>query len=195
MQQLHCEVCGEVSPSHDIINFSARDQASRQMCSLCFNAEVAKRSGLESFDNVRLDPIGITDCAGESHQFHFQTRLLGHIVTLDAFELKDGQRTGYAFQIIGAPDEDHFVLLGRMIGKIRKALSVKHITDHGDGHGLQIADQTVRGRIEWDDSNGDHMPLVVVDGVGVSWENFGRLLSTFEGWQFKLEIFDRSDET
>ena len=84
-------------------------------------------------------------------------------------------------------------LLGRLIQRIRKALSVKHIAND-DRHGLQIADQTVRGRIEGDYSGADHTPIVVVDGREISWDEFGRMLMTFEGWQFKLEIRDISEE-
>lgn len=35
---------------------------------------------------------------------------------------------------------------------------------------------------------------VVIDGRDISWEEFGRMLMTFEGWQFRMEIADRSDE-
>ena len=49
------------------------------------------------------------------HLFHFVTRLLGNMVTLEAFEVKDGQSTGYQFQMIGDPEEDMFALLGRMV--------------------------------------------------------------------------------
>jgi hypothetical protein len=87
------------------------------------------------------------------HQFHFVTRLLGHMVTLEAFELRDGNPAGYEFQIIGESEEDQFALLGRMVSRIRKTLSVKHIIDKGDGFGLGIADMMVRGRIEGDYSS------------------------------------------
>jgi hypothetical protein len=195
MTQAQCEGCGKETPGYDITHYGSIDGVYRNLCSLCFNAEVAKLSGLDNFDNARLQPIGITDCAGELHQFHFVTRLLGHMVTLEAFELKEGQRAGYEFQIIGDPEEDQFALLGRMVSRIRKTLSVKHITDKGDGHGLQIADMTVRGRIECDLSEDIHMPcVVVVDGQEISWDEFGRMISSYEGWQFKLEILDRSDE-
>lgn len=194
MTQIYCEGCGKETPGYDITHYGSMDGVYRDLCSLCFNAEVAKRSGLEKFDNARLQPIGITDCDGELHQFHFVTRLLGHIVTLEAFELKEGQRAGYELQIIGDPEEDQFALLGRMISRIRKTLSVKHITDKDDGHGLQIADMTVRGRIEFDVSADIRTTCVVVDGQEISWDEFGRMLSSFEGWQFKLEILDRSDE-
>ena len=51
--------------------------------------------------------------------------------------------------MIGDPEGDSFALLGRLVEKIRRTLSVKHISDDYR-HGLQIADQMVRGRIEGD---------------------------------------------
>jgi hypothetical protein len=38
------------------------------------------------------------------------------------------------------------------------------------------------------------MPMLVIDGRDVSWEEFGQMLTTFEGFQFKLEIVDKSDD-
>jgi hypothetical protein len=35
---------------------------------------------------------------------------------------------------------------------------------------------------------------VVIDGRAISWEQFGRMLMSFEGWQFRLEIHDKSEE-
>lgn len=58
---------------------------------------------------------------------------------------------------------------------------------------LQIVDQTVR-RIDWDESEDGYVPLVVVDGREITWEEFGHMLMSFEGWQFKLDIFDPCDE-
>ena len=52
----------------------------------------------------------------------------------------------------------------------------------------------MRGRIDWDESAVERTPLLVIDGREISWNDFGRMLSAFEGWQFKLEIVDRSDE-
>lgn len=52
----------------------------------------------------------------------------------------------------------------------------------------------MRGRIEWDESEDGRVPLVVVDGQELSWEDFGQMLMAFEGWQFKLEIRDPSDD-
>ena len=85
------------------------------------------------------------------------------------------------------------VLLGRLIERMRRALSGKHLTD--DAHGQQIADPgVVRGRIEWDDDRGGRVPLLVIDGREIDWDEFGRMLMSFEGSQFKLHIADKSEE-
>jgi len=192
MQQVYCDGCGEETHHYDITHYGSTESGYQQLCSRYFSAAVAQVSGQSDFDFARLEPIGIADCEGELHQFHFVTRLLGAIVSLEAFELKDGHPAGYEFEIIGNPEEDLFALLGRMVEKIRKSLSVKHIKD-GE-YGLQIADMTVRGRIDCDLSEAERMPMIVVDGQEISWEEFGRMVSTFEGWQFKLEFRDRSEE-
>ncbi len=190
-QQVQCEGCGKNTPGYDIVSYGSLDRGCRNLCSYCFNSEVAKQNGLADFENVRFQPIGMIDCDGETHQFHFQTRLLGSMVSLDAFELRDGVPSGYNFQTIGAPGDDLLVLLVKLIEKMRRTLSVKYIADTQNG--LQVINQLVCGRIDWDATGEDSMPLMVVDGREITWDDFGRMLMAFEGWQFKLEILDRSE--
>lgn len=83
---------------------------------------------------------------------------------LDAFELRGERRVGYRFQLIGEAGDDASVLFGRLVEKMRRALSVRHI----DFHERRIIDSTVRGRIERDESQAGRLPLVVVDGKEVS---------------------------
>jgi hypothetical protein len=35
---------------------------------------------------------------------------------------------------------------------------------------------------------------LVIDGRRVEWNDFGATLMAFEGWQFRLELLDPSDE-
>src|SRR5208283_331177 len=143
--------------------------------------------------HVKFEPVGLTDCAGEVHEFHFRTNLFGPGVAIDAFELRDGLPSGYQFQIIGNPEDDMLGLLGQLVQKIRRGLSTKHIVD--SQHGLQIADhRVVRGKIEWDDAHDGRMPLLIIDGREVTWAELGRMLMTYEGWQFKLTVADKSEE-
>jgi hypothetical protein len=187
-----CEACGTAVPGYDVVNYGSLEQGYRELCGRCFNAEVASALGLARFENVSLHPVVITDCAGERHEFHFRMRLLRSMVNLDAFELKAGAPGGYQFQIIGEPDDEPFSLLGRLMERMRRGLSVKYLSD--SEYGTQVADRTVCGGIDWDASADSRTPLLVIDGREVSWEDLGRMLMTFEGWQFRLDIFDQSEE-
>jgi len=195
-RNLPCERCGTLVPRHDLTHFTTETGAS-ELCTLCFNADVAQRSGIDDFDNHPLDPVFITSADGVIHEFHLRTRLLGSIVTLEAYELKDHAPSGYQFQLVGEPDEDRFVQLGRLVERIRRTLATTYLEDGRDG--LQIKDMEVKGTIEADlsdeaDVMGSSAPMLVIDGRDVSWEEFGRMLMTFEGFQFKLEIVDKSDD-
>lgn len=187
-----CKACGTAVPSYDAVSYGSIERGYRELCTRCFNAEVASALGLDRFEQVRLEPVVMTDCAGEQHEFHFQIRLLGDVMALDAFELKAGVPGGYQFEILGEPDSEPLALLGRLIERMRRSLSVRYLVTDEDS--ARIADQTVCGRIEWDASGDGQMPLLVIDGQDVSWDEFGRMLMGFEGWQFRLTIRDRSDD-
>jgi hypothetical protein len=192
-EQIRCANCHEFTPSYDIISYGSIGKGYRQICGRCFNVEVAKSDGLNNFEHLKFDPIELVDCVGKAHLFHFQTRLFGPGVALDAFELRDGYPGGYQFQVIGQPGDDLLALLGRLIDKIRRALSLRHIVD-GE-LGPQIADcRLVRGTIEWDEARDGQVPVVVIDGREIMWHELGRMLMTYEGWQFKIEIRDKSEE-
>ena len=192
MGSIRCEECGAETPGYDTVSYGSIDSGYRQLCTRCFNIDVAERIGLNDFENVRLEPVGLTDSAGKSHQFHFRTRLTGQHISLEAFELDEGAPAGYQFQILADPEEDVFKVLARMVERIRRTLSRTHLVD--ERHGTQIAEQTVRGHIDCDLSEGDSRPLLVIDGREVSWDEMGRMLMAFEGWNFNMELFDPSDE-
>jgi hypothetical protein len=52
----------------------------------------------------------------------------------------------------------------------------------------------VKGHIAWDDDTDGEVPCLVVDGKEISWNGFGRILMMYEGFHFKLEIFDGDEE-
>jgi len=192
-RQIRCDGCGRDTPGYDVVNYGSIEGGYRTLCGQCFNSEIAQSAGLEGFEHVQFQPVRLDDSTGKSHEFHFRTHLFGPGVALDAFELRDGCRAGYEFQIIGDPEEDLLVLLGRLIERMRRALANRHLVD-GE-LGLRIADhRTVRGQIGWDEDCDGHLPLVTIDGRDFTWEEFGRMVMSFEGWQFKLTICDQSEE-
>jgi hypothetical protein len=76
-QQIRCADCDEFTPSYDIINYGSLEEGYRQICSRCFNVEVAKSGGLTNFEHFKFDPVELADCLGQAHVFHFRTRLFG----------------------------------------------------------------------------------------------------------------------
>lgn len=187
-----CVGCGQSTPDFDIIQVGSPELGYRTLCTQCFNKETARLDGNDKFEHIQLNPVSLVDCDGKTHLFHFRTRLFGQGATLDAFELEDGHPAGYSFQLRGEPQEDLLVLLGRLIEKIRRALSVKHLV--ASDLGTQIANQFVQGSIEWDEAEDGNVPVLVIDGQQVTWKDVGRMLMSFEGWQFQLTIRDKSEE-
>ncbi len=180
-------------PAYDVISYGSPETGYRELCTKCFNTEVAESAGLAGFQHVDFAPVEIVDCDSQPHVFHFRTRLFGPGIAVDAFEVWDGSPAGYQFQVIGEPEDDPFGLLGRLMERIRRALSIKHLKM--GSLGLQIANQVVRGRIDWDDAEDGRVPLLNIDGRDVTWDELGRMLMTFEGWHFQLEIRDKSEES
>ena len=77
---------------------------------------------------------------------------------------------------------------------MRQSLARQHLKTSVE-FGLHIADFLVRGQISSDPENENgRVPVLVIDGREISWEKFGQMLMSFEGWQFKLEIRDPGEE-
>lgn len=191
MDQILCQTCRNHVASYDAISFGSIETGYRDLCSRCFNAEVAQNGGF-AFENVDFRPMEIADFAGVKHNFNFRLLHLGDRVTLEAFEVDEGERCGYEFQILSDAQSDILELMARLVERMRRALSQRHLVDEGEG--FSIADDVVRGKISCDLESQGRAPMLVIDGREISWDQFGQMMMTFEGWQFKLEIKDPSEE-
>ena len=193
MQPITCDACRQPTPAHDVVNYGSMKGGYRQLCGRCFNEAAASRLGLQEFEHVVFEPVRMVDERGAEHEFQFRTRLFGPGVAIDAFELRDGSPAGYEFQVIGETDDDPLELLGKLIGKMRRVLALTHLED--TDHGPQVNDRLIlRGTVGSDPDEDHRVPMVVIDGREISWDELGRMVAAFEGWQFKLEFRDRSDE-
>lgn len=189
LEMSRCEECGLLVPNYDRAILVSDERQGQDLCSACFNLEMARNLGIENFTNVCFDPVEMVDAAGVRHLFHFRSRIFGDMLTIEALELQEGEVSGYQFQVDGQPDDDQFVLLGRLIEKMRRALAVRYLVEDKQ-YGLQIANYRVGGRFDWDEETEGELPLLVIDGREVSWQELGFMLASYEGWQFKLEILD-----
>ena len=50
----------------------------------------------------------------------------------------------------------------------------------------------VMGKIAQDDKYEGQIPIFLIDGQKVPWLEFGRMVMSFEGWKFRLEMIDDS---
>lgn len=192
-RSMRCHTCGCAIAGFESVHYGSIEGGYRDLCNRCFNEEVAKTGDID-FSHVQFEPLEMPDAVGETHRFYFEVHLLGDRVSLDAFELVDGAPGGYQFQVLGDAEEDLFALMGQMVPRIRRLLAQQHLTTEPHMPGLHIADLLVRGRITWDDNEDGRLPMLVIDGKEISWERFGRMVMGFEGWQFRFEIRDRSQE-
>ena len=189
-----CVRCGAVTPQHEVVSVASTDGAFRLLCSRCFNVEMAYLAEIHTFEHPEFTPVRLADADGVVHEFHFRSLLFGDQLSLEAFELVSGNEdcTGFRFQLLGDPKSDPFELLGDLVQKVKRTLAVRHLVEYAGE--LNVAGTTVRGRIEWDGNDNGRMPCVVIDGRRVDWTDFGAMLMAFEGWQFRVDLVDPSDE-
>ena len=158
------------------------------LCPGCWNKSIATRRGLD-FQTIELKPITLRDCEGARHEFHLMTHMVPTGLAIEAREIFDDGRMGYEFSVLGAFGCSQEDLILDLYELMKKGLSQKYLKKYR-GH-KQIKDMTVVARITSDRNSEWRMPMVVIDGKEITWDEFGRMLTTFEGWMFKLEIFDR----
>lgn len=123
-----------------------------------------------------------TDCSGQTRHFvitYYPLRL-GFGVHAEE-EGKDGQ--GYFFREFDAASP--YLALGRIGGRIETALATRHIEQREPGN-FQTTHQTVRGRISYSDGE----VALVIDGQLLTLQQFGKMIETFEGFEFRLDIQD-----
>ena len=76
---------------------------------------------------------------------------------------------------------------------MRRALALTHLED--TDRGPQVNDRLIlRGTVDSDPDDDHRVLMVVIDGREISWDELGRMVAACEGWQFKLEFRDRSEE-
>ena len=187
----YCEKCGrEIRRGFESVHVTESNGSSgRLLCIACYNREMAAYAGID-FQQPQFSSVELIDTEGNKHLFYFITRLLGAEVSIEAYD--ESADPGYRFQVHGEA-EDVQKLYRKLLGKMQRALTWQHIVEEKGS--LSVTDDLkVRGRFEWDDETDGGLPLLVIDGKAVTWDEFGRALMTFEGWQFKIEIYDPSEE-
>ena len=126
-----------------------------------------------------------SDCSGQSRHFvitHYPLKLEFGVHAEE--EGKDGQ--GYFFREFDAVSP--YLALGRVRGRIETALATRHIepSDVPEPGGFQMTHRTVRGRVSYS----RNQVAFVIDGQLLTLQQFAKMVETFEGFEFRLDIED-----
>ncbi len=154
------------------------------LCDRCYDARIAAEHGWPRLPEPPV-PETLTGPDGRRHRIAYRLwRSPGGI----AVEAAEGDRSsdGYFAQVVGAHDADVSMLVERAKAAIRRRIGRLDLELSSRGDHWIIAGDDLTGRLVWRD---DGQPYgVVVDGRHLSWDEFGRALEPFEGWEFRLSF-------
>lgn len=190
-----CQWCGKNCKGYGMVVLHIKeDEPSQTICSDCFNGYMADMLEVDDYEDYEQDVV-LIDCDATDHCFQINKKIFPTGIFWEAVELLDENNVGYLFKTHQDHDEDSKVALKRLYAKIEKGLSKKFIVKKNScGHEYNsLIDDKADGRIEWDDNYDGHIPRFIIDGKGYSLEELGKMLMSYEGWNFKLEVIEPTE--
>ena len=178
-----CQLCGR---DNAYIHFGEE-----RICLACYNGKMAKELGVEA--ESYPEGVAIRDGRGAVHHFRLRKRLDPIGIFMEAEELESA---GYQFKVQGDLYGDQGELLLQLIAKAEHGMGNMYVERGQFPNGQwydSIRDHRLVGRVEWNPAD-EEVPLLVVDGKSYTWEEFGKMLMAFEGFQLKLEMLDPTEE-
>lgn len=109
--------------------------------------------------------------------------------------VENGKNEPYEFSILSSFDADIEYAELQLKAKIKRGINKRYLSSHQGSMTLNNDNELV-GRISWNDDpdKTDDSMILIVDGKKISKDAFWRILSQYEGWTFKLNIVDRTEE-
>jgi hypothetical protein len=160
------------------------------LCDRCFDFRVAASTGWPHLPEPPA-PETIAGPDGRLHRMLYRLWRSPGGVVVEADE--DGEPSdGFHVEVVGPDDAEPAPLIERARAAIRRRIGRQDLElPPGRSHWIISGDE-LRGRLVWNE-RGDPLDSgepydVVVDGRRLSWEEFGRALEPFEGWEFRLSF-------
>lgn len=190
-----CQWCSKNLDGYGSVSISLGEkEQSIVICNKCYNEYMSDMLDIADFDGFEREVI-FKDCDNLEHTFQIIKRVNPMGILWEAVEFLDGDKIGYSFQINQDFEDNPKGTLKELYRRIDKGLSKKFIKKQilcGREH-FGLKDDRAEGRIDWDERYEGHIPKLVIDGEEYSFEEIGKMLMSYEGWNFKLEIIDPSE--
>jgi hypothetical protein len=164
------------------------------LCDRCADRRVIRLTGLPEL-GAPPPPFVLTGPDGTRHRMQPRPRRARTGIVVDLEELDVAVGEGFQFSILGPHDTEVGELLAQLRTDAAAEVARRYLEPNPHRRGWLVAGEEVAGRLVWGEGREVGEPYdVVVDGRTLSWEDLGRALEPFEGWQFRLVIEDRSLE-
>jgi len=137
--------------------------------------------------------VSIRDAYGMVRYFSIKKRLHSGGISMVAEEFKS---FGYRFAVHGKLECDQGQLFLQLIDKAERAMMESFIQEGRFPNGQRyysLKKDRLVGIVE-SNREEDGTPVLIVDGKPFTWEEIGKLLMSYEGFQLKVEAVDISDE-
>ncbi len=189
-----CERCHRELKPYQSVCLTNGNRA-EHLCNDCYNEDAARRWGIDK-PHADFLPLTLRDADGKKHTFHFRTMLTTGL-GITAYEVLGGEPhdDGYRFMVLMHPETEPMEAFRKLRNKIRKGLSRKCLIEREDRpQSFMLSDDAlVLGRIA---ESEDAWPAidVIIDGKRFSWEELGHIIAPNIGSNFKLAVYDPSDD-
>jgi len=183
-----CDVCKQ----RDARIRLTSEQEIKELCETCYNHLMELELA------VNLDTI-VQSFTAEDHEGHKRTfNVHRRLDPLGIFLKADENNThGYRFAVHGELNCNQKELFNLLMDKVIQGINSPSLKLHRfpNGHHQEgIAADQVIGRVEYDATSHGNTPLIIIDGKPYTWEQFGQMVTSFEGFQMKIKWLDMTEE-
>ncbi|GKV65901.1 MULTISPECIES: hypothetical protein [unclassified Sporosarcina] len=180
---MQCTICGIGS---------VHVQYDRQpLCKDCYNAIMSEKLGVDLPELP--ETFSAADANGIQRIFEVERLIMGTAILLTARERWDH---GYEFAVDGELDADQHTLFDQLQEKTKRGMSKTYLETGKYSNGqtyTAVKEHHLIGVLSYDETDSE-TPLVIIDGKPYNWEEVGRLLQAFEGFQVKIEMKELAEE-
>ncbi|RKJ30026.1 hypothetical protein D7X33_41950 [Butyricicoccus sp. 1XD8-22] len=161
------------------------------LCIDCYNKIMSEELGVEL--EQLIESFSVKDYQGISRTFSVERRITPAGICLEATE---NLMFGYKFSVYGELTSKQTELVNQLMAKTRKGVAKQQVELNVFPNGQEyhsIIDDQFTGLIEYNEHSNES-PLVIIDGKPFTWEQIGKMVMAYEGFQMKLTMYDATDE-
>lgn len=190
-----CQRCNKKTDEYGMVSLSFNEnEESILLCNKCFNEHMAYMLGIVDYDDFERKVV-FRDCDNVEHAFDIVKRINPVGILWEAIEFLDGDEIGYLFKVNQNFEDAPSEALETLYQKIENGLSRKFVDKEMLNSNIFyiLKDDRAEGRIEWDEKGAGYIPKFIISGEEYSLAKLGKMMLSYEGWNFRLEIIEPTE--